>query len=148
MNYLVIRSDIGEGDLIIMHNTSKAKKTPGTKNQNKYLGPLKTTFVSNSHIQALEVKTGKVKKVPIHLARRFYQRSDKDSQPPITTCVSSPCDDNDIVESSRKRNIDDNEIPVVKCQRLEVSNITKLRFPNQNTCHQDFIQLFLAIRRK
>ena len=55
----------------------KAKKMPGTKKLDKYIGPVIATEVTDSHALVLvEGTESKCKKIPLHLARPYFPRSD------------------------------------------------------------------------
>ena len=55
----------------------KAKKMPGTKKEDKYIGPMTAADVTNSH--ALVLKEGsdsKYRKYPLHISRQYFPRSE------------------------------------------------------------------------
>ena len=69
-------SKITEGDQIIFRNMRRAKKMPGTKKQSKYLGPMKVTELTDSHALVLTDDGVKTKKVPLHISKSYFPRSE------------------------------------------------------------------------
>ena len=72
----LFRSEINEGDMILYRNMPKSKKMPGTKNQNKYVGPIIAHEVTDTHVIIKQENGSKRKKVPIDIARVYHPRLD------------------------------------------------------------------------
>ena len=71
-----MRSEFKEGDLILVQTIKKSKKLPGTKKEEKYLGPFHVSKVTPSHLVALkDLSSSKTTKIPIYLSR-IYQKKD------------------------------------------------------------------------
>ena len=57
-----------------MHNIKKAKRFPGTKEANKYLGPYTVEEVKPSHLVARKGPNDKTAKLPLHMSRKYDSR--------------------------------------------------------------------------
>ena len=68
------RSEFEEGNQVIVHSIKKAKRLPGTKEANKYIGPYSVEKVTPSHLLARKYPNSKATKLPIHLSRKYYSR--------------------------------------------------------------------------
>ena len=60
--------------MILYRNMPKSKKMPGTKNQNKYLGPIIAQEVTDTHVIIKQENGSKKKKVPLNLSRVHHPR--------------------------------------------------------------------------
>ena len=80
------RSEFEGGDLILVQNIKKTKSLPGTKNEEKYLGPYLVSDVTPSHIVAQkDPSSSKTTRLPIHLSRKYQKR---DPEVNIIRCES------------------------------------------------------------
>ena len=62
--------------MILYRNMPKSKKMPGTKNQNKYVGPIIAHEVTDTHVIILQKNGTLKKKVPLDIARVYHPRLD------------------------------------------------------------------------
>ena len=76
------RNELTEGDKFLIRNISKEKKIPGTKSQRRYLGPFIATNVTEKYVTYTSEKHGKkVKKVAIHLSKKYFSERSHLSKP-------------------------------------------------------------------
>ena len=62
--------------MILYTNMPKLKKMPNTKRQQKYMGPQTVKRVTDSHVVISQDQLGKQKekRIPIHIARPYFER--------------------------------------------------------------------------
>ena len=63
----------------------KEKKMPGSKKENKYIGPMVAKNVTENHLLAQKGESSKLKKIPLHISKPYYPRSSKQRSPSPTT---------------------------------------------------------------
>ena len=95
----------------------KEKKMPGSKKENKYIGPMVARNVTESHALVQKGASSKLQKVPLHISKTYHPRSST----PTFDIPSKKVKMDDQV-------ISDDVFPAVEIPKIEGTSIPKWRF--------------------